>query len=50
MDKPTRILLIQPNCFYRVTLMHTKKSPVKTTGFPVRPYLTLFPGYFKQIF
>ena len=31
-------------------ILHTKKSPVKTTGIPVRPYLTLFSGYFKQIF
>ena len=27
-----------------------KKSSVKTTGIPVRPYLKLFFGYFKQIF
>ena len=31
------------------TYIH-KKSPVKTTGTPVRPYLTLFSGYFEFLF
>ena len=27
-----------------VYLLHSKKSPIKTTGIPIKPHLTLFSG------